>query len=334
MRLSLRFSLRFYLSKRKDIEQIHMPKRFTSVIVAAILIMSLVGGSCCPRKDAASNFPKADDKVNILASVSDLASVSESTGPSTVVSESAKLSSVSESTRLSTASGPAQLASEPAQLPVDWKIYTNAQYGYEIRYPSTWYMRENNPNTPGIAVRHILQHTDFSPARDYDNYKSQVFFCSVIVWENHLKLPIEGWLKRENPKHPALLSGKTVTRGNKTIILHEPQGNAYYINAWIANNDRAYQVFFCEPTRERSYAAIFDLMLETLRFTYPSSVSTKVTVRPQRSAKVSLSLWPHTSSETVSGPVRSVVDMAPYITLTCAECGVLVWGIWGIDYAT
>lgn len=147
-----------------------------------------------------------------------------------------------------------------------WKVYTNAQYGYEIQYPNTWHVREDNPHTPGIPVRHTLQHTDFSPARDYDQPQSKAFFCSLIVWENPDRLSIKDWLRKENPEHPALRAGKTVTEGDREAVWHEPSGNASYIHVWVANNGYTYQVFSCEPSRQHAYADIFDLMLKTLRF--------------------------------------------------------------------
>lgn len=147
-----------------------------------------------------------------------------------------------------------------------WKVYTNTRYGYEIQYPDTWHVREDNPDTPGISIRHTLHHTDFSPARDYDQPKSQAFFCSLVIWENPGRLAIKDWLRKENPKHPALIAGKTMTAGDREAVWHEPSGNASYVNVWVTNNGRTYQVFSCEPSQQHAYENIFDLMLKTLRF--------------------------------------------------------------------
>jgi|GEM_PF-2866548 len=158
------------------------------------------------------------------------------------------------------------LAVQLAQFPSDWKIYTNDHYGYQIHYPGTWHVREENQNTPGIPIRHILQHTDFSPAKDYDQPQNRSFFCSLIVWDNPRKLAIRDWLMRENPNHPALLAGRAITIANQQAIWHEPSGNASYVNVWLTNGSFTYQLFSCEPSGEQKYRDIFDLMLKSLRF--------------------------------------------------------------------
>ena len=144
-----------------------------------------------------------------------------------------------------------------------WKTYANRKYNYSMRYPTNWYIRQNNPNTPGIAIKHAIQHTDFAPSKNYDYYKSENFFISVVVWDNPLKLYVRDWLKNENINHPALLVGQTTTVHGKEAIKYEPKGNAYYIEVWFTNNDKAYQLFYCESSKKQEHLAIFNQMLST-----------------------------------------------------------------------
>ncbi|MEW5802578.1 MAG: hypothetical protein AB1847_10815 [bacterium] len=256
-----------------------MPKRFVfAMIITVALLIVFLGGSCSSlRGTAAYDSPKEGiPQAGIPQADNPQADNPQAGIPKSSPPQVSPLKA-SPPQRGSKANIPAPAPGQPTLIS-GWKAYRNSRYGYEIRYPGTWYVREDNPNTPGIPSRHILQHTDFSPAMDYDQPDSQAFFCSVIVWENHLELPIEDWLAHENPQHPALLSGQTLTVGNKKIIRHEPQGNAYYINDWMADNDRTYQVFYCEPSKKHAYTILFNLMLETLRFTSTPPGSTQATL--------------------------------------------------------
>ena len=148
-------------------------------------------------------------------------------------------------------------------IPTGWEIYNNVKYSYSINYPKNWYLIENNPNTPAIAIKHTVQHTDFSPVRSYDDYKSKVFFVSVIIWDNSNQLCIQDWLRNENINHPVLISGKTIIVDNKKAIKYEPKGNAYYIDIWLTNGNKTYQLFYCELSKKGEYLMIFEKMIST-----------------------------------------------------------------------
>ena len=148
-------------------------------------------------------------------------------------------------------------------IPTGWEIYNNVKYSYSINYPKNWYLVENNPNTPAIAIKHTVQHTDFSPVRSYNDYKSKIFFVSVIVWDNPNQLCIQDWLRNENINHPVLISGKALIINNKKAIKYEPKGNAYYIEVWLTDGNKTYQLFYCEPSQKGEYLMIFKKMLST-----------------------------------------------------------------------
>jgi hypothetical protein len=148
-------------------------------------------------------------------------------------------------------------------IPIGWKIYTNIKNSYSISYPKNWYLSENNPNTPAIAIKHTIQHTDFSPVKNYWYYKINAFFMSVVVWDNSNQLCIQAWLKNENINHPVLILGKTIIVDNKKAIKYEPKGNAYYIDIWLTNGNKTYQLFYCEPSEKGEYLMIFKKMLST-----------------------------------------------------------------------
>jgi len=146
-----------------------------------------------------------------------------------------------------------------------WNTYLNTKYNYSIKYPQNWHFREDNPHTPGIAIKHTLQHTDFSPVPNYDDYQSKAFFISVILWDNPAQLCIQDWLRNENINHPALTLGKPTIVDDKEAIRYEPEGNAYCIEVWFTHNNKTYQLFYCEPSKKKEYIAIFEQMLSTFK---------------------------------------------------------------------
>jgi len=148
-------------------------------------------------------------------------------------------------------------------IPIGWKAYTNIKSSYSINYPKDWYLIENNSNTPEIAIKYTIQHTDFSPVKNYWYYKINTFFMSVVVRDNPNQLCIQDWLKNENINHPALILGKTIIVDNKKAIKYEPKGNAYYIDIWLTNGNKTYQLFYCEPYKKGEYLMIFKKMLST-----------------------------------------------------------------------
>jgi len=148
-------------------------------------------------------------------------------------------------------------------IPIGWKTYTNIKSSYSINYPKDWYLIENNSNTPAIAIKHTIQHTDFSPVKNYWYYKINAFFVSVVVGDNPNQLCIQDWLRNENINHPVLISGKTIIVDNKKAIKYEPKGNAYYVDIWLTNGNKTYQLFYCEPSKKGEYLMIFKKMLST-----------------------------------------------------------------------
>ena len=71
------------------------------------------------------------------------------------------------------------------------------------------------------------------------------------------------WLKGENINHSALISGQPITIKDQEAIKHEPKGNAYYIEIWLTNNDKTYQLFYCEPSKKQEYVTTFNQMLSS-----------------------------------------------------------------------
>jgi hypothetical protein len=63
---------------------------------------------------------------------------------------------------------PFPLAGEPTDQTADWKTYTNTQYGFEIKYPQNWFIKQNPDEAfPNITV--AFSPISFSEMEGYFN---------------------------------------------------------------------------------------------------------------------------------------------------------------------
>lgn len=118
-------------------------------VILGIVLLAIAAGAVLyfssPKKSAEIVSPTNNSQpANSTSSVSDQSKMADNAAP---VQQ--------ETTNASSTSKPSQAGSNEIDMS-DWKTYTNKDYGYELKYPSTWYINlteaGNNPEILYVEI--------------------------------------------------------------------------------------------------------------------------------------------------------------------------------------
>lgn len=164
--------------------------------------------------------------------------------------------------------------STPSAIPADWKTYTNKAYGFEVKYPPTWFIKQSEGNQ--------IELSNFDQNLSYVGETNNGIF-TVSINDNDLKgLTAKEWLDKETesckpgcaPTPPKLIKEFNISglQGIETNYpLPGPFGNNG-INYFIVNNNKLFSLrmgygFFDTEEDESKIKTIFNQILSTFKFT-------------------------------------------------------------------
>lgn len=197
-------------------------------LLAAIAIVALTGGTL---PVGCSNVPK--DLQN-ASSTPSLVTPSTTAFPEGIISSGGETAPTRP---------PAQPSGEPSTIPgeassspgaptpagkersMDWPIYRDDTYGYEIRYPPNYIIRRGTQQKEPLPLHQIEFH-DRELAKS-ETAALQLPQFSIEVFENSSRLPLEKWLKEHRmleswmkfQVEPYSLSGASGVRLSSQLLL-------------------------------------------------------------------------------------------------------------------
>jgi len=91
------------------------------------------------------------------------------------------------------------LTARQGEKPVDWRVYRNEKFGFEIQYPSVYVVVQAPKSSESLPLRPLaqvlFQDRQLAQGRTADLEPPQF---SVRVFDNSSQMPIEKWLRTHN----------------------------------------------------------------------------------------------------------------------------------------
>ena len=139
-----------------------------------------------------------------------------------------------------------------------WKTYTNARYGYSIKYPSDWWYKDYSDSANDL----ILSEVFFSDSYKQLSEKYELNTISIVVRSYEIKINDRGFHEITSPILTVFVDGVESTKVSGTVMWDKeglvpvvevliPKNNKFYtVSAWGTNN-----------------LAVFNEILGTFKFT-------------------------------------------------------------------
>lgn len=151
---------------------------------------------------------------------------------------------------------------------IQWEIYENKQFGYRIKYPKDWYYKEYSIGTP-LAVSHrAVYYIDFSPDKNYDDFKNNSISISLGMWDANLPSAptFDEWLAtREINSSPTFKTGKPLMIKDKKAMIYFQEENKYpyKIEIWLQKVPLSYEFLYFDPLHTKQYLLVFKEMINS-----------------------------------------------------------------------
>lgn len=144
----------------------------------------------------------------------------------------------------------------------NWKIYTNTKYGYSIKYPEDWFIKESgNPQEAFIEIH--------SPTYISMGDKGVIFWISA---EKEPNTPIRKWFDKVVARDPSTIKDLKI----EPVLLSDinalkitdlgPGIDQGVAKTYCLNNDKIYGIWFESNTAKPEELEYANLMLSTFRF--------------------------------------------------------------------
>ncbi len=149
----------------------------------------------------------------------------------------------------------------------NWELYKNEQYGYQIDYPPSWYVREIPEET--------LSNVTWYGSLVISNYKEleekqpeKWAKIEIDIYDNRDELGPEEWVskQREDAQEPEYVIKEELLTINGQSVLrkqYESPGNVVY-TVYISRGDKMYEIWL---GGHGVFDAVLNDMLQTFRFT-------------------------------------------------------------------
>ena len=175
-------------------------------------------------------------------------------------------------------SEPLQPAEEVAETPTtesldtsDWKTYRNEEYGFEIRYPDDWEMRENtgqNSDSSVISLAGLETRTLIEDRATDSSCDLSVYYYPSIADEPENKynhdhaVTLEEMISRNTMIRPI---GRTEL-GNQEATDVVWGGNGAYYTILAIRDSHLYKVQFCRKEYKDTLSVIEMGIIRTFQF--------------------------------------------------------------------
>lgn len=157
------------------------------------------------------------------------------------------------------------LNSQPSvKITVDWKIYQNDKYKYQISYPAKWFLDEQDIDGKQIT----------SISSDSDTFKQDgIYPLEIFVENNSQKLSAkdfaQNYLKNQNPDLPKIDFEKSYELKINDMLAYKLEKSfddgAWFDRVYISGNDNIFVFNF--PTNPAEQNKIYNEIISTFKFT-------------------------------------------------------------------
>jgi len=169
---------------------------------------------------------------------------------------------------------PSETTLTPSPVPIstpdtlNWKTYTNNQYGFSFKYPNDWKFEDRTPRQISGEVNVLAIASNVANSKN-----GSLFLFNVYKMD---KENLEEWVISHSPSGDGipyfyLLKDwykKSITNGLESIVTesHYPEGKyAQNISVILSKNKIAYTITMVNPFPEEKM--IFDQIVSTFKFT-------------------------------------------------------------------
>ena len=149
----------------------------------------------------------------------------------------------------------------------NWKTYINTQYGFEIKYPNNWFMRNISQELPGIELSPIsFQELDkYNLATTGKDISSVEFSESFARFKNVIKINVKNDLPPKTcESNPPQI--QKVKIGDIIGCREEGYTNWTIVNLSLPLPDKNLSLLI-NTTNENEYLDVFDKVVSTFKFT-------------------------------------------------------------------
>jgi len=157
---------------------------------------------------------------------------------------------------------PTAEATPTPDLTANWKTHTNIDYGYSIKYPEDWFIKESgNPQEAFIEIN--------SPTYISMGDKGVIFWISA---EKEPNTPIRKWFDKVVARDPSTIKDLKI----EPVLLSDinalkitdlgPGIDQGVAKTYCLNNDKIYGIWFESNTAKPEELEYANLMLSTFRF--------------------------------------------------------------------
>jgi hypothetical protein len=161
----------------------------------------------------------------------------------------------------------------------NWKTYISNKYGYSIKYPQSWILKENGEGEV-VTIESLKGISISQTANPAEDEKTNGFF-NIIVRENSNNLSLKNWFDENEtcgstqfgcaPDSPKF-SHSSIINGKETLIADQnlpgPLGEAIKVY-YFAHDKNVYEFLFFFPEEETSrqlFENIYNQILSTFKF--------------------------------------------------------------------
>lgn len=149
-----------------------------------------------------------------------------------------------------------------------WKTYTNTKYGYLVRYPSEWYVYEDEDILGNYATRvQSFEDLPDGTSEPIGGPRGTQFIIDHRPKSNPSNLAISEWLRTKQKIDESTEKETIDVSGIPSILLlPEPAnyGGRFGYSVWIPKNSKVYTIYMGDPKR-KDKEKLF-LILSTFKF--------------------------------------------------------------------
>lgn len=141
----------------------------------------------------------------------------------------------------------------PKDETLGWKIYTNAKYGFEFKYPTDWKVQDTSESHVSIAADSDKRNGSYGPSNP----------INVSATSNTSHLSLSQWVNK-NVDKPTTVSSKEIQVGGYTAIQNIETGN---ITSVVTYSSSINNVVSFDSPESSPYLKVYNQILSTFKFT-------------------------------------------------------------------
>lgn len=210
-------------------------------------------------------------------------------------------------------------------IPLDWRTFENVDYGYEIQFPTDWYIEENNPDTSlilGEKAEHIVDiYPHFYSPMVFPYRRKDVI--TITIWPSDDSIPLCRLLeKKENDYRATATSIEPITINGSPARRYESETGIYYndfycLEVILDKTSKTYQFSYYDDAKEKQHLDIFNKVVSSFELSEPEDIDTSSDLADWRRYKNSqcgfaIKYPPNFRMKRSSRPSANIVDESEY----------------------